>query len=188
MNRRLLPVLLLAGIAPAFAQPTTVIFDPARTRVDFTLSTLLHTVHGSFRLERGTMTFDPATGIASGELLVDSGTGESGNPSRDHRMRQSILESARFPRIAFLPDRVEGQVARAGLSSLQIHGRFELHGLQHELTLPIQTDFSGTDISATTQFTIPYVAWGLKDPSTFLLRVSNQVSVEIHALGRVTSP
>jgi hypothetical protein len=32
---------------------------------------------------------------------------------------------------------------------------------------------------------IPYIAWGLKNPSTFFLHVSDEVEVDITAAGRV---
>src|ERR1039457_7209341 len=36
--------------------------DPPHTNVRFTLPATLHTVHGSFKLTRGAIRFDPATG------------------------------------------------------------------------------------------------------------------------------
>ena len=56
--------------------------DPAKTKVEFTLGSLLHTVHGDFRLKTGTLRFDPQTGKASGELVVDAASGESGSQRR----------------------------------------------------------------------------------------------------------
>ena len=88
--------------------------DPAQTKVEFTLADVLHTVHGTFVLKRGTIRFDPATGKASGELVVDAASGESGNGARDRRMHKDILESDRYPEIVFRPDRVEGQGGAAG--------------------------------------------------------------------------
>ena len=34
-------------------------------------------------------------------------------------------------------------------------------------------------------FALPYVSWGMKNPSTFVLRVDEKVAIEIHAAGRV---
>jgi hypothetical protein len=40
---------------------------------------------------------------------------------------------------------------------------------------------------ATTRFSVPYVKWGLKNPSTFILRVSDSVDIDIRASGQLTS-
>ena len=41
------------------------------------------------------------------------------------------------------------------------------------------------NLQITTHIDIPYVQWGLKNPSNFLLRVSDNVTIEIQATGRV---
>jgi len=44
------------------AQETVVTLDPAQTKVEITVDSTLHLVHGTFQLKRGTIHFDPATG------------------------------------------------------------------------------------------------------------------------------
>jgi polyisoprenoid-binding protein YceI len=175
-----------AGI-PAFAQEITVKFDPAQTRVNFTLSDVLHTVHGVFRLKSGDMQFDAATGKASGQLVVDAASGNSGSDARDSRMHKNILESSKYPEITFRPDHVEGNVNLEGDSQVQVHGAFAIHGAEHELILPIQVHAAHQQVTASTHFSVPYVKWRMKNPSTFLLRVSDQVQIEIQAAGRITT-
>ena len=178
-------VLLAAGTIPGQstsgpAQETALQVDPAQTTVEFTLPSLLHTVHGTFHLKRGDLRFDPAGGKASGELVVDAASGESGSDARDKRMHNSILQSATYPEIVFRPDRVAGQVALEGKSEVSLHGMFSIHGAQHEIVLPLQVEAAGGQYTATGTFKVPYVKWGMKNPSTLMLRVSDTVEITIH--------
>jgi polyisoprenoid-binding protein YceI len=168
------------------AQETVFDLDPAKTEVKFTLHDPLHTVHGAFKLKSGTVRFDES-GKAGGSVVVDAASGESGSGARDGRMHKNILESPRFPEAVFTPDRVEGKVAPSGASRVQVHGVIRLHGTDHEMTLDTQLEAHDGQLEATMKFVIPYVAWGLKNPSTFLLKVEDKVEMEIHAVGRLHS-
>ena len=179
--------LLLICALPVAAAETAVELDPARTLVTFTLHDVLHTVHGTFKLKHGSMAFDPATGKAAGEMVVDVTSGASGGDTRDHRMHKEILESARYPDAIFTPDRVSGQLTPQGESQIDAHGMFQIHGSSHELTLHFRVQTKGDELSASTSFTIPYVLWGFKNPSNFLLKVSDKVDVNLQAAGRVKS-
>jgi polyisoprenoid-binding protein YceI len=176
-------------VAPAArAQESVVEFDPAQTEITFTLSDVLHTVHGIFKLESGTIRFDPATGKASGAIIVDATSGESGNVSRDRKMHREILESAKFTEIAFTPSKVKGTLALHGSSQMEVSGQFRMHGNDHDLTVPIEVQTDGQRLEIKAHFTVPYVLWGVKNPSTFLLRVSDKAAIDIHAVGHVASP
>ena len=175
--------LFLAGWLASLAFANTAFeIDPARTEIKFTLHDPLHTVHGTFKLKRGAIEFDSATGKAGGEIVIDVASGESGNGSRDKRMHKEILESQRYPEAVFIPDRVLGRLETEGQSQLDVHGVFKLHGADHELTLHFLVDArGGGHYIASTHFEIPYVEWGLKDPSNFLLRVDKRVQLEVEA-------
>jgi len=160
-------------------------FAPAKTNIDFTLGDILHTVHGSFNLKRGTVHFDPATNTIRGEILVDAASGHSGSDGRDKRMQNEVLESSHYPVIVFQPDHVEGRVADMGVSTIQVHGIFAIHGTAHEITIPVQVEMAPGQWTATSHFAVPYVAWGMKNPSTFVLRVSQSVDIEIRATGEM---
>lgn len=187
-SRMLVGAFFITAAATAGTAPeVTVAFDPARTAVDFTLGDVLHTVHGSFKLKSGTINFDPATGKANGSFVVDATSGDSGSGARDRRMHKNILESDRYPDIVFTPDRVEGKVEPGGSSQVQVHGLFRIHGADHEMTLPVQVKTEAAQVTATTTFPVPYVKWGMKNPSTFLLKVNETVEITIHAAGRVST-
>lgn len=165
--------------------PTGVTFtlDPSGSRLRWTLGSTLHTVHGTFALKRGEVSFDPSSGNASGEIVADAASGESGNESRDKKMHREILESGRYSDIVFRPSRVEGKVSAGGTSSVQLHGVFVLHGAQHEMSVPIQTELSGNHWKGSAKFSIPYIQWGLKSPNTFLLKADPAVEIELEMSG-----
>lgn len=172
------------------AQTLAVTLDPARTQIHFTLAAVLHTVRGAFELKSGTIRFDPATGTAGGEIVVDATSGDSGNHSRDRKMREKILETGKYPEIVFRPEQVQGHVALSGASRVGVLGVIQLHGTDHEVTLPAELEVTGDQITASVHFVIPYVEWGIRDPSTFLLRVGKDVDIDVLASGRlsVSSP
>jgi polyisoprenoid-binding protein YceI len=181
-------LLLLAigsGTETLRAQEMTLELDPTNTRIEFTLGATLHSVHGTFKLKSGTIHFNPSTGSASGLVIVDATTGDSGNEGRDRKMHKEILESNRYPEITFTPVKISGKVELQGDSSVQVEGIFKLHGTDHPVTLTLPVQAKGDSLSARTHLVIPYVAWGLKNPSTFLLHVSDKVEVDITAVGRV---
>ncbi len=175
-------VALLCTATSLFAEQKTFTIDPAQTRVEFTLGDVLHTVHGTFKLKRGNITLNDATGEASGELVVDATSGESSNKSRDKKMHKEILESEKYPEIVFTPQHFKGPLNPQGKSTLVIDGQFSIHGQAHPTTLTVETDVNRGDASAATTFSVPYVKWGMKNPSTFILRVSDKVEISIHAV------
>ena len=179
--------LLLAALGPSplQAQEMTVELDPANTRIEFTLGATLHSVHGTFALKSGTIHFNPSTGSASGLVVVDASSGDTGNKGRDHKMHQEILESQRYPEITFTPGKMSGKVELPGDSNVKVDGIFRLHGTDHPMTLTLPVQAKGNSLSAQTHIVIPYVEWGLKNPSTFLLHVSDKVEVDITAVGHV---
>jgi polyisoprenoid-binding protein YceI len=167
------PSLLLFAIALSLD------LDPAKTDIQFTLHDALHTVHGTFKLKQGSIAFDPDSGRASGEIVIDVTSGASGSDARDSRMHKEILESQRYPEATFIPDHVDGKLAQQGQSQIDVHGAMKLHGLDHELTLHFQVKQAGDRYTASTHFVIPYVQWGMKNPSNFLLKVDKTVDLDI---------
>jgi polyisoprenoid-binding protein YceI len=175
--------LLLAGDTLPF-ETGTFALDPAKSKVEFTLNDVLHTVHGTFQLTSGNLRFDAASGKASGEIVVDAASGDSGSKARDKRMHANILESGRFPRIVFRPDRVEGKLAAEGKSQVQLHGMFSIHGADHEMNVPASVEAADGVYNIAATFAVPYVKWGMKNPSTLILRVSDTVEITVHTAVR----
>jgi polyisoprenoid-binding protein YceI len=129
------------------------------------------------------VTFDPLTKKASGLLVVDAASGESGNSGRDAKMHREILESQKYAEITFAPLEIEGSVPMQDDSQVQVKGTFRLHGQDHEMIIPVDLRISGPDLTLDANFSLPYISWGLKNPSTFILRASDTVQLSVHAVG-----
>ena len=181
----LLLVVCLASAAPLGEPETVLELHPAQSHVDFTLPSLLHTTHGRFRVKRGHLRLDLASGAVSGECVVDATSGDSGNRTRDRKMHQEILDSHRYPDIVFSPLQVRGSVAPQGTSTVEVDGTFTIHGASHSITVTAVVRVTGDSFTVSVHFLVPYVQWGMRDPSTFILTVSKQVQLHFEATGRI---
>lgn len=181
-------VLAAVTCSAAVAQDVAFRLDPQRSTVNFTLGDVLHTVRGTFRLKEGSLSLDPASGQMKGQIVVDAKSGNSGSGMRDRKMEREVLESERYPEISFRPDRVDGSVLFPGKSSVRVHGIFTVHGSDHELTVPAEVETTPDQWTATLHFTVPYTKWGMKNPSTLFLRVSESVEIDLAGAGVFTRP
>jgi len=183
--RGIASVALLLGCAfAAAAQDTDFQLDPAQSSVKFTLGDVLHTVHGTFKVKQGALEIEP-TGKMTGQIVVDATSGDSGSGIRDRKMHKEVLESAKYTDISFRPERVEGNIPNQGKSSVIVHGMFSIHGADREITVPAEVETSGDHWTANVHFTIPYEKWGMKNPSTLFLRVSDSVDIDLMAAGSI---
>lgn len=175
-------VLLWAGLAGA---QTTLRIDPGQSEVSFTLGDVLHTVRGTFQVAEGEVKFDRTTAEVSGEIHVSAGSGKSGNDTRDRRMSKDVLEVGKFATVSFKPQQMIGTLAEDGDSTVKISGMFSVHGSSHPLMVPVSVHMEGGRCVAKTHFVVPYVQWGMKDPSTFVLRVAKEVSIDLTLVGKI---
>ncbi len=181
-------LLLLAGAPAARAQQARGIdikLDPTSTVIHWTLGDVLHTVRGTFKLKSGLIHLDPETGAMTGSIVVDATSGESGNSMRDQVMHEKVLESSRYQTITFRPVHVNGKFDPNREQALTVDGVFSLHGQDHPLQLNVNVHPASGTITLNTHFTVPYVQWGLKDPSTFVLRVNKDISIDIEATAQL---
>ena len=167
------------------AQEITYELDPAKTTIDFTVPATMHTVHGHFQLKRGSIHFNPATGEAGGSVVVDVKSGDTGNDRRDRKMHREVLQSGNYPEATFTPTHITGAADLTKNPSVQVQGILNLHGSDHPMTMTASVQQSGDQLNSTMRFVVPYTTWGLKNPSTFVLHVSDEVALEITASGRM---
>jgi polyisoprenoid-binding protein YceI len=173
--------------APAAAEPYRLTLDPAATEIAFTLGATLHTVRGNFALASGEVAFDPDTGAASGEVRVDARSGDTGIDRRDRVMHEEVLDSPRHALLVLLPERLEVTRRDADALAGRLFAQMEVRGERHPLTL----DFEGTRRAGAGEvrlrFDVPWLAWGLPDPSNVVLRVDEVIAVEVTTRGALAA-
>lgn len=184
------PALFLAiplAIAPfALTQHETFTVHPEQSQVAFTLGGNTHHVQGTFHVQSGSIEFDPSAQKISGMVIVAAGSGNSGEPNRDKKMNTEVLDTARFAEVTFAPSSYTGTIALSGNSTIQVSGTFTLHGTPHDITVPMQVHIDGANLTAKGRFPVPYVKWGLKDPSIFILKVAKEVDIDLTLRGQLT--
>jgi polyisoprenoid-binding protein YceI len=169
--------------APAAIHEIALALDPAQTKLHFSVDSTLHMVHGTFAVKSGSLQFDPQTGKASGAIVVNVVSGETGNSSRDQRLHKEILETWKFAEATFRPVQIDGQVSLTAASDFKVKGIITLHGTDHELVADVHSEFTTDHWKGTAKFDVPYTKWGIKDPSNFLLKVKPVVNVELELAG-----
>jgi polyisoprenoid-binding protein YceI len=184
------PALFLAiplAIAPAaLAQHQVFVVNSDTSQVAFALAGTGHHVQGTFHVQSGTIDFNPGAQKVSGSVVVAAGSGNSGEPSRDKKMNSDVLDTAHFTEVTFVLSSYSGTIAPSGDSTIQVSGIFTLHGTPHDLTVPMQIHIDGASLTTKGHFTVPYVKWGLKDPSIFVLKVAKEVDIDLTLNGHLT--
>jgi polyisoprenoid-binding protein YceI len=178
-----LPLLVAAS---AMAQHQTFTASPDASDVQFTLGGSDHGTHGTFHVKDGMIEFDRTSSSISGTIDVAAGSGNSGNQSRDKKMTNEVLDATHFADVSFLPHSYQGTITPTGDSTIQVSGTFTLHGTPHEITVPVQIHMDDGNCTVKTHFTVPYVKWGLKDPSVFILKVAKEVDIDLTLVGHLS--
>src|ERR1700688_3478013 len=134
-------LVILAFALRAFAAESlsgTLELDPAKTLVEFRLPGALHATHGKFKLAHGTIRADLATGVASGSIVVDARSGDSGLAARDDRMKANVLEVQKYPDITFAPRHAIGKMEKDGQFQAKLDGVLTIHGARHEVITEVR--------------------------------------------------
>jgi polyisoprenoid-binding protein YceI len=179
-------VLSLAITPVAFAQHQTFTVNPDTSQVAFSLGGNTHHVNGSFHVQSGSIDYDRSAQSIAGSVIVAAGSGNSGDSGRDKKMRADVLDVDHFAEVSFVPKSYQGTIAESGDSTIQVTGIFTLHGTPHDLVVPMQIHVDGANCIAKTHFTVPYVKWGLKDPSIFILKVAKEVDIDLTLMGHLS--
>jgi polyisoprenoid-binding protein YceI len=171
----------------ALAQHQTFVVNPGESDVKMTLNTTHEVVNGSFHIQAGSIEFDRSVPRMSGTIAVLAGSGKTGNDSRDKRMNKEILKVDQYTGISFAPKTYTGTISPSGDSTVQVSGVFTLLGTPHDLTIPMQVHIDGLKATARAKFVVPYVQWGLKNPSFLFWKAEDKVAIELSLAGTLAN-
>jgi len=178
---------LAVTLAPAaLAQHQTFVVNPDASEVKMTLKSTHELVTGTFHVESGSIDFDRGTPRMSGSVVVLAGSGRTGNDSRDKKMNKDILKVEQHATVSFEPRTHTGAIASSSDSTIQVTGIFTLLSTPHEITIPMLLHLEGASASAKAHFVVPYVDWGLKNPSFLIWKADNDVTIDLNLVGTIS--
>jgi polyisoprenoid-binding protein YceI len=187
MKSSALFALALIFAPAALAQHQTLAVNPDASDVKMTLNTTHEVVNGTFHIQSGSIEFDRSDPQMSGLIVVVAGSGKTGNDTRDKKMNKDILRVDQYTTVSFAPKSYTGTIAPSGDSTIQVSGVFTLLGNPHDLTIPIQIQMDGSKATARAHFVIPYVQWGLRNPSFMFWKAENDVTIDLSLVGQLSN-
>jgi polyisoprenoid-binding protein YceI len=178
----------LLWLPSAGAAAAELSLSPERTEISFELDSTLHRVRGKARLLPSTLAFEPGGGAVRGSIAIDATSLDTDNGLRDGQMHGKVLESERYPRIEFVPEALDVLEASASSARVALSGTLRMHGGEWPLTIPAEVGAEGDGLRVKGSFRIPYVDWGMRDMSNFVLSVDREVLIHFDALAEVAPP
>ncbi len=184
--RRGVASLLFTAAAATQAQEPAPLHYRIRTtgsELRWELPATLHTVHGKAPQLEGSVDAEPGPGgkwKITGRVAVAAAAMETGNGSRDRKMREKILEVDRYPEILFETTRVAVDLTplrRGQRFTVEVTGDLTIHGKTLPVRLPVDVEPTEALVVLSGTFPVNWREYGLADPSFGLIRVREVLKV-----------
>ena len=88
-------------------------------------------------------------------------------------------------RLFFTPRHAIGKLEKDGQFHAKLDGVLTIHGARHEIVTEVRGQVVANSLTAECHFSVPYVEWGMEDPSLFFLTVSKQAEIDIATSGDI---
>lgn len=147
MIRRLIPLLVLAAVAPA-ARAQTYAVDLNHSSITFMIQHLgISFVHGRFNEFSGTFTIDKDAAKSSFEMTIKADSIDTAIKARDERLRgPDFFDVKKYPDMTFKSKKVE-----AIDGGYKVTGDFTMHGVTKSVTFDLKggktIEFKGKHIT-----------------------------------------
>ena len=151
----------------AVALGTVYRVNPAKADAGFDLKATLHTVHGHTNQVKGEVRVEEgAAGVLalSGTIEVVAATLDTDNASRDKKMRSESLAVERYPVLTLGPERYDPKTGT-------LTGALTIRGVTKPVTIAARLTHQDDRILVTGTFDVPWLDFGVPDPSFAIVRV-----------------
>ena len=178
---------LLAAIPLHAAPPQT--FAITSGWVGFHLEDTLEEIDADTKKVSGSVNADLANPAGSSvSLTVDTASLDSGMKMRDDDMRETYLETKKFPTATFKSTNVTGPASLdVGQSAdLKVAGDLTLHGVTRRIVVPVHVTLESVRRAhLTSKFTIRMSDYNVTIPEKLVLAVANEVDVKFDLVATV---
>lgn len=114
------------------------------------------------------------------EIVVRSGSFDSGNFIRDANARAGVFASRQYPEIIFLSEETTLARLEEGQQDATVTGELSMHGITQEITVPVLLERNADTLTVTGSFDILLSDFSMKRPSSFGNTVDDEVRIDIY--------
>jgi len=157
--------------------------EPTGSELTWELPATLHTVHGRAPQISGRLDAVPGEGgdwKVQSRIVVAAAAMESGNESRDRKMREKTLEVEKFPEIVFEARGVAGDLSKlrpGERATVEVTGDLTVHGKTVSLRVPVDVQMMAGGAVLSGSFPLAWKQFGLADPSFGIITVREPLKV-----------
>lgn len=123
----------------------------------------------------GTLVVSPSGAIVSdsSKIIVNVQSLKSDRSGRDKTIRETALESNKYPTVEFVPTSLVGLSARPGATAatFSIVGNMTVHGTTHPATWSVSAHSQGDDVVGTATTSFPFEYFGITPPKKSVLAI-----------------
>jgi polyisoprenoid-binding protein YceI len=103
-----------------------------------------------------------------------------------NNMNNSVLESAKFPKIAFRSTSISNFTQNGTNASFTVNGDLTLHGATKRIAIPVNVAQSGASLRATGTYMLRQTDFGIKPYSAFLgaIKIKNEVVIKFNIVAK----
>ncbi len=195
-----LSLLLLPAAAVAARAAHYVINPGSPNLVKFDSKSTAESFSGSTRTVRGAIDFNPQNlaDSAAVNVEVDLNTLDTGISLRNQQMRESHLETDKYPKAFFRGGKMSGFSAAAltpgQKATFNLAGEFEIHGVKRPLVLPVEVTEGNQDgkdfVHIVGHFPVTLADYNISRPQFLVLRLgeTQQVTIDLTAVESPETP